>query len=157
LVGVVLMQEADPETPSSDVRKGATMFTKILLAVDGSEHSVRAAEAAAGIAKGADASIEVIHVHEVGLFAPLESPREADELVDGVVQELLANGVKAAGDVVVARTGSIVPAILDVAKVTEADLIVMGTRGLSDFSGLLVGSVAHKLIHHAGCPVLVVR
>jgi nucleotide-binding universal stress UspA family protein len=33
----------------------------------------------------------------------------------------------------------------------------MGTRGLSDFSGLLVGSVAHKVIHHADCPVLVVR
>jgi nucleotide-binding universal stress UspA family protein len=54
-------------------------------------------------------------------------------------------------------TGSVAPAILDAAKTFDAKLIVLGTRGLSDFAGLLLGSVAHKVIHHAECPVLVVR
>jgi nucleotide-binding universal stress UspA family protein len=58
---------------------------------------------------------------------------------------------------VAVRTGSTAPAILDAEKALGADLIVMGTRGLSDFAGLLLGSVAHKVIHHVQCPVLVVR
>jgi nucleotide-binding universal stress UspA family protein len=39
----------------------------------------------------------------------------------------------------------------------NADLIIIGSRGLTDWQGLLLGSVAHKVIHHATCPVLVVR
>jgi nucleotide-binding universal stress UspA family protein len=47
--------------------------------------------------------------------------------------------------------------ILRVATEVDADLIVMGTRGLTDWSGLLLGSVAHKVLHMAECPVLLVR
>jgi nucleotide-binding universal stress UspA family protein len=39
----------------------------------------------------------------------------------------------------------------------DADLIIMGSRGLSDFEALLLGSVAHKVVHYAHCPVLIVR
>ena len=48
-------------------------------------------------------------------------------------------------------------AILAVAETRQADLIIMGTRGLSSLQGLLLGSVAHKVIHHASCPVMVAR
>lgn len=47
--------------------------------------------------------------------------------------------------------------ILEEAEDFGADLIVLGSRGLTDFSALLLGSVAHKVIHHADLPVLVVR
>ena len=46
---------------------------------------------------------------------------------------------------------------MDEAGRFDADLIVIGSRGLSDFAALLVGSVTHKVIHYAHCPVLIVR
>jgi nucleotide-binding universal stress UspA family protein len=96
-------------------------------------------------------------VHEVGVVASIETSTDAQDLVDGVVRELNDAGVKATGSVVSARAGSAAPALLDAAKAFDSDVIVMGTRGLSDFAGLLLGSIAHKVIHHAECPVLVVR
>jgi nucleotide-binding universal stress UspA family protein len=133
------------------------MFEWILLAVDGSERSKKAAAAAADIARGSGGEVHVLHVHEVGAFAPLESSGESQALVDDVVAELQSAGVKATGDAVAARTGSTAPTVLDAARAFGSDLIVMGTRGLSDFSGLLLGSIAHKVIQHADCPVLVTR
>jgi nucleotide-binding universal stress UspA family protein len=132
------------------------MFEKIVLAVDGSEHSTKAAEVTAGLARD-DAEVLVVHVHEVGVVASIETSTVAQDLVDGVVRELNDAGVKASGSAVSARAGSAAPALLDAAKAFDADVIVMGTRGLSDFAGLLLGSIAHKVIHHAECPVLVVR
>ncbi|MGA9160308.1 MAG: universal stress protein [Actinomycetota bacterium] len=133
------------------------MFEKILLAVDGSEHSRKAAAAAGDLARKSSGEVRVLYVHEEGLFSPIESRPEAQSMVDGVVEGLVADGVKASGEAVATRTGSVAPTILEAARSFSADLIVMGTRGLSDFTGLLLGSVAHKVIHHADCPVLVVR
>jgi nucleotide-binding universal stress UspA family protein len=133
------------------------MFEKILLAVDGSEHSRKAAAAAGDLARKSSGEVRVLYVHEEGLFSPIESRPEAQSMVDGVVEGLVADGVKASGEAVATRIGSVAPTILEAARSFSADLIVMGTRGLSDFTGLLLGSVAHKVIHHADCPVLVVR
>lgn len=133
------------------------MFEQILLAVDGSEHSTKAAVAAAEVARNSDGEVYVLHVHEVGLIAPMETPSEATDLVNGVVERLREGGVKAEGRATAARTGQVAPAILDAAKSLGSGLIVMGTRGMSDFSALLVGSMAHKVLHHAECPVLLVR
>lgn len=133
------------------------MFEKILLAVDGSEHSRKAAAAAGDLARKSSGEVRVLYVHEEGLFSPIESRPEAQSMVDGVVEGLVADGVKASGEAVATRTGSVAPTILEAARSFSADLIVMGTRGLSDFTGLLLGSVAHKVIHHADSPVLVVR
>lgn len=47
--------------------------------------------------------------------------------------------------------------ILETAKRTDVDLIVMATRGLSDIQGLVMGSVAHKVSHAAPCTVVTVR
>ena len=133
------------------------MFDKILLAVDGSEHSERATAAAADLATKSAGTVYVLHVHEAGLVAPVETNTEAKVIVDQAMKQLDADGVQVTGDAVSARSGSIAPTIIEAARSLGSDLIVMGTRGLSDFSGLLVGSIAHKVIQHADCPVLVVR
>jgi nucleotide-binding universal stress UspA family protein len=133
------------------------MFQKILLAVDGSEQSDQATAAAAEIAMKSAGTVHVLHVHEAGLVLPVETNTEAQGVVDQAIKQLKADGVDVSGQAVSARAGSVAPTIIDAARSFGCDLIVMGTRGLSDFSGLLVGSIAHKVIHHADCPVLVVR
>jgi nucleotide-binding universal stress UspA family protein len=133
------------------------MFEKILLAVDGSEHSERACSIVGDLARTSDATVYVLHVHEAGIVAPVETTTEARYIVDHVLKQLDADGVEATGEAVAARSGDVAPTIVEAARSLGSDLIVMGTRGMSDFSGLLLGSNAHKVIHHAGCPVLVVR
>ncbi len=137
------------------------MFEKILLAVDGSEHSKRATAAAADIAKKSGGEIVVFHVRELemgrGAYPAVETTDEAAQLVNGVVHELHQQGVDARGDARSAPFGRAAHDIVDEAKASGAGLIVMGSRGLSDFSAMLVGSVAHKVIHLAECPVLVVK
>lgn len=133
------------------------MFERILLAVDGSDHSKKAAAAATEVARSSGGEVYVLHVHEEGVISPMETPSEATDLVNGVVDTLRRDGVKAEGEVATARSGQAAPEILDMAKALQSGLIVMGTRGLSDFSALLVGSMAHKILHHAECPVLLVR
>jgi nucleotide-binding universal stress UspA family protein len=133
------------------------MFEKILLAVDGSEHSEQATAAASEIATGSAGAVHVLHVHEAGLVLPVETNTEAQAVVDQAIKQLEADGLEVSGQAVSARAGSVAPTIIDAARSFGCDLIVMGTRGLSDFTGLLVGSIAHKVIHHADCPVLVVR
>jgi nucleotide-binding universal stress UspA family protein len=138
------------------------MFERILLAVDGSEPSNRAKEAAAELASKLDAELRVLHVRELeshGRAGPvsLEAPDEAADLVNKVVAELSGRGVKATGEAYAVMAGAVAPHIISTAEEFGASLIVMGTRGMTDFAALLVGSVAHKVIHHADCPVLVIR
>lgn len=135
------------------------MFEKILLAVDGSEPSTRAIPVAADVALGHRAEVLVLHVQEHALTwgAEVETPSEAAELVDGIVADLKDQGVSVRGEITRAPLGQTPRAILNVAHDEDVDLIVMGTRGLSDWGRLLMGSVAHKVIHLAECPVLVVR
>lgn len=137
------------------------MFERILLAVDGSEHSRRAVRVAGELARRYDAELVVLHAreHELtwGADIDIESAEEARALVDGVVRELKDAGTEARGEVVRVPLGQVARAILDVAKAEGAGLIVMGTRGLSDWGRLLMGSVAHKVVHLAEVPVLVVR
>jgi nucleotide-binding universal stress UspA family protein len=139
------------------------VFSRIVLGVDGSDHAAKAADVAAELAKAVGSEVLVLHVLERiaaskgGPAVDLELSSDATDLVDRTVTRLKEEGVKAQGKVVTAPSGRVVPEILDAAETFGADLIVAGSRGLSDFSGLLVGSVSHKLIQHASCPVLVVR
>lgn len=135
------------------------MFERILVAVDGSEPSSRAVPIAGDLAFRYGGELIVFHAreHDPVLGAEVESPSEAMELVDAIVRELKDAGVSARGEVVRVPHGTTPRAILDTAHDEHADLIVMGTRGLSDWSRLLLGSVAHKVVHLADVPVLVVR
>jgi len=103
--------------------------------------------------------VHVLHVHEVVLASATvddDSPEAAGRLVDEVVQELGQAGVAAEGSVRSTTAGP-ARAILEYARDLDATLIVLGSRGLGALGGLLLGSVAHKIIQLSSCPVLVVR
>jgi nucleotide-binding universal stress UspA family protein len=137
------------------------MFQRILLAVDGSENSYRAIPVAADLARRYEGEVIVLHVreHELtwGADIDIETDREAITLVDDIVRRLKEDEVNVSGDVIRVAVGNAAKAIVDVASRDRVDLIVMGTRGLSEWGRLLMGSVADKVLHLAGCPVLVVR
>ena len=48
-------------------------------------------------------------------------------------------------------------AIVEIANNEKADLLVLGSRGLSEFKGMLLGSVSHKVLQRSDCPVLVIK
>jgi nucleotide-binding universal stress UspA family protein len=139
------------------------MFNRIVLGIDGSDHAAKATEVTAELAKALGSEVLVLHVLEriaASKGAPatdVELPRDATGLVEEAAARLKKEGIKTNERVVTAPSGRVVPEILAAAEEASADLIVVGSRGLSDFTGLLVGSVSHKLIQHASCPVLVVR
>ena len=136
------------------------MFEKVLVAVDGSEGARRAIELAATLGKRTGAELLVLHVREVevGKFSgAMEAPVEARDLVNDVVAELTGQGLVAKGQIQGAPHGRAAKEIVDEARAAGCDTIVMGSRGLSDWAAVLVGSVAHKVISHAHCPVIIAR
>lgn len=137
------------------------MFERIVLAVDGSAQSGKAAVVASELAVGTGGEVLVLHVSEHatgrGMAFSVETPAEAVELVDGVVRELKDRGIGARGEVREALRGHTPRVIVDAAEEFDADIVVMGSRGLTDLSGLIMGSVTHKVLHLSHCPVLVVR
>lgn len=137
------------------------MFEKILYADDRSEPAKRALPAVIDIAKKSAAEVLVMHVRETdylkGMPVEREAAEDATELVEGAVREIKDAGVSARGEVYSAPYGYAATAIINEAAETGADLIVMGSRGLGELAGLLVGSTAHKVLHLAKCPVLIVR
>jgi nucleotide-binding universal stress UspA family protein len=136
------------------------MFQKLLLAVDGSSGSDKAIDVAGGMAKALGSEVLVFHVREVevGRFSgQMETPQDALEPVNEAVAKLEQMGVASKGDARSAPFGRAAREIIEEAQRAKADGIVLGSRGLSDWKAVLVGSVAHKVISHAECPVIVAR
>jgi nucleotide-binding universal stress UspA family protein len=140
------------------------MFEKVLVAVDGSEFSEAALVAAEGLAAKAGCAVEVVHVHEhdlvpskAGMSPDLERMDEAKAVVDTAVERLKAKGVTVTGRLLQAQTRDVPRAIIEAAEADGADLIIVGRRGLSSLTGMLVGSVSNKLIHVAKVPVMVAQ
>ena len=139
------------------------MFDKILVAVDHSEVSDRALDAARDLALLSKGEVWVLHLRErevavkTGVSLSDESMDEAGAAVAAAVDKLTAAGVKAHGDVGTTLFGYAARNIIDDAKEHDVDVIVMGSRGRGDLAGLILGSTAHKVIHLADRPVLIVR
>jgi nucleotide-binding universal stress UspA family protein len=138
------------------------MFHTILLAVDGSDHSKKAISAAGQLAEVFHGEVIVCHVRERGApkFVDLvreETDGESGELADQVARELKDSGISARPDHRATVMGRVAGEILAAASDHNADIIVMGSRGLGEFAALMIGSVTHNVLHAATCPVLVVR
>ncbi|HYT81152.1 MAG TPA: universal stress protein [Actinomycetota bacterium] len=137
------------------------MCRTILLTIDGSEASDRAAESARGLASALGSEVVVLHVRErmpsrAGAF-DLETHEEAVELLDRTVASIKDAGVSARGELIGGVSGHSAKAISEAAREAGAELIVVGSRGLTDFGSMMLGSVTHRLLHIGTIPVLVIR
>jgi nucleotide-binding universal stress UspA family protein len=145
------------------------MFRTIVVGTDGSETARKAVREAVGLAKSVGASVAVVSAYEPVPTQRLreearETPEDllwsinAREDVDATLREA-AEDVEDAGVKIraFAREGDPADAILDVAEEEDADLIVVGNKGMTGAKRFLLGSVPNKVSHHAPCSVLIVR
>jgi nucleotide-binding universal stress UspA family protein len=146
------------------------MFSKILLASDGSDCALKAAHVAADLATKYGGTVTVLNVFSIPTsFVPLAGMPGFE--MDPAAVNHYADHVR---DAVARRTGKVLeehgvpyetrqvighPAetIVNVAEREHYDLIVVGSRGLSGIKGFLLGSVSDRVAHHAHCPVLIVK
>jgi len=142
--------------------------TRILLATDDSEQAELAALTSVDLADATDSELHVVHVGVVPIFlksypGTLGYERTLYEQIEEMSRELLRKQtwrVKVAGGTVAGahlRIGQVDLEIVALAEELQADLIVMGSRGLGGVRRALMGSVSDSVVRHAHCPVLVVR
>ena len=135
------------------------MSSTIVVGVDGSPGSDRALDAAAEVAKRYESSLVVCHVVEriaaKGDLAPLHADEPAiKDRIEGEAAKLREQGIETGVRFESIILGGPARSLADVAAETDADLIVVGTRGHSALAGVILGSVTQKLLHLAKCPVL---
>jgi nucleotide-binding universal stress UspA family protein len=137
------------------------MFDRILVAVDGSREGGKTVPVAIDLATKYGSAVTVVHVREHGRYegadVDLGPGAAAEDIVDAVRAAFAAAGIDARTEVRRVSPGDTPEQIVAVADESHADLIVMGTRGMTEWKSLLLGGVANKVIHHASCPVLLVR
>jgi nucleotide-binding universal stress UspA family protein len=131
---------------------------RILLPTDGSEDAIRATEAASDLVRRCGAELHVVHVwHDVRGFAhdfvKRELRRQGQEILDEQVERIRASG----GEVTKAhlRRGRTSNEVIALCKEIDADLLVVGSRGLGTVRRILMGSQSEEIVHHAQVPVLV--
>jgi nucleotide-binding universal stress UspA family protein len=136
------------------------MFKKILVAQDGSDGSARVLPLAVAMAEDAGGEIVIAHVDEqtTGKGGGSLNALDGDlrEQLKTRASELTANGVATSFESRSIMVGGPAHVLAEIADSVDADLIVAGTRGHSPLSGLVLGSVAQRLLHVAHQPVLLV-
>lgn len=136
------------------------MFKTIVLGLDGSDSSDHALEQATMLAKERGSSVKVVHVVELVVSRGGGTLHlDEDELkakIEKQVKGLVDAGVDAKLELHSAMAGGPAHVIADVAARSGADLIITGTRGHTAAAGILVGSVTHRLLHLAHCPLLII-
>ena len=140
------------------------MFGTIVLAVDGSEYSERAVELAKHLAAIGSEEVVVTHVTELPPAHFQTYPGmdyEADlptiELAKQYVADMEEAGIKARVELRSAQYGGTARVLTNLAEDLNAGLIVMGSHGRGELTALLLGSVAHKVLHLSKRPVLIAR
>ncbi|KGF48293.1 universal stress protein [Veillonella montpellierensis DNF00314] len=145
-------------------------YKTILVPTDGSDNSKRALEHALAVASRNKAQLIVVHVANI---VSAISNFDQTSISGGYVSEQIAEDMEETGKEILAdvlkavpqdvnvksvfEVGSPGPALLAIAKKYDADLIVMGSRGLGPLKGLFMGSVSSYVTSHSSCPVLIVK
>ncbi|MCL2769926.1 MAG: universal stress protein [Solirubrobacterales bacterium] len=145
------------------------MFRSIVVGTDGSDTATEAVRQAVDLARSLGAKLEL-----VSAYAPVPSQRLQAERRDAPedlqwtinphedVDATLQAAAEIAGQAGVEvntypRQGDPADAILDVAEERDADLIIVGNKGMTGAKRFLLGSVPNKVSHHAPCSVLIIR
>jgi len=146
---------------------------KILLAMDGSGSSVRASKYAMHLAKLDNAEITLLHILEdirqggaMGVLISgndrlaksfLKASEEAARIwMTKVEKEAERNRVRLSTKILIDQSSK-AKGILNFAEKNKVDIVIMGTRGLTRFKKLVIGSVANAVLGNAKCPVLIVK
>ena len=147
------------------------MFKRILVAIDGSAHSMKAAETGIQLARTYDTDLTFLHVTtKLNLPDQLRDYLKGEQLagqdllaIDDATRRVVADiSAKAEAEGVrkvktIFREGKPARTIVAYAKSARIDTIVMGSRGLSELESALLGSVSHKVASLADCMVIVVK
>jgi len=139
------------------------LFSKILVAVDGSESAKKAFAKSVFLAQKCNSKLYVVHVvldweyggDSAATFELIDELRaKGTELLEQCKKQALQSNVQIE---TVLEQGDYAHEIIEVAKRKDCELIIMGSRGMSPIKELMLGSVSLKVMHHASCPVMVVR
>jgi nucleotide-binding universal stress UspA family protein len=149
------------------------VFSKILVPIDGSKYSFKAAEHAIDISIKYKSDLIFLSVvpskisygDSSGIFGAIpptyfkkyknEANKWFNQIMNKIEKDQLQ--IKKIKTDVITTPISVVSAILEYAEKKDTDLIIVGTRGITGFKRLLLGSVASGIVTYAHCPVLVVR
>lgn len=143
-------------------------FHKILVPLDGSQNSFRALSYACSLAESCKGSLELLYVvhltKEISAYTQINSIA----IPDSVIADAQENGKNILSQCLrqipadISASSSIeigLPPdkIVEISRKNKADLIIIGSRGLGVLQGILMGSVSNYVVHHARCPVMVVK
>jgi nucleotide-binding universal stress UspA family protein len=144
------------------------MFSTILVALDGSDPSQKALETACAIAKSFGSELHLVHSPQLETmtiavgYSVIETPPTPEKIaeagksvMDAGIARATELGCVPAGTTI--GSGDATDDILQTAKLNDADLIVMGRRGLGSLASLFLGSVSQKVSHGATCSLLTVH
>ena len=147
-----------------NLRDGGAMYQNILVGLDGSEAGNHALDLALELADLTHAKVHVVSVEEhlPAYAATVGEVDDEDRYENEYFQRVQADAQRAAAKRRVPITlevqrGHAADALVRTAKVTHADIVVIGHTGHSRLHNLFLGSTADKVVEHAPCPVLVAR
>ncbi|WP_068675520.1 universal stress protein [Oceanobacillus sp. Castelsardo] len=138
------------------------MFQRILLATDGSQHSIRATKHAIELAEKFKGSLDIVYVVDgetakadvLHAGSKFEIEKNRKERLNPIKKLMDKSGVDYNTHILHGEAG---PTIVDFANKNEFDCVVIGSRGLNDLQTFILGSVSHKVAKRTDCPVLIVK
>jgi nucleotide-binding universal stress UspA family protein len=145
------------------------MFDRIVVGTDGSDTATEAVRTAVELAKLANAKLEIVSAYQPvsqsrlreegeGISGDVSHSINPREDVQFVLDRAAGEAKKAKVEVVThPREGDPADAILDVAEENNADLVLVGNKGMTGARRFLLGSVPNKISHHAPCDVWIVK
>ena len=145
------------------------MYEKILIPTDGSDTALLAAKYARALAEKFDSEVAIVHVIQNYYTLPAFSMPDTVTIPASVMQDLESNGqliLEKTKEIFSGLAGKVSArleygppgkAVIDIVEEEKFSLIVMGHRGLSGVSEMLLGSVSRHVLHYASCPILIIK